>query len=176
MTVKSANSPGIVATGGDLGDNLARFRRSLRAEDVSPNTILAYCGAVERLADFLVGEDMPTDVSTIRREHLKAFIADALDRFKPATANHRFRGVQRFFNYLVDEGALAAPPMARMRPPRIAEDPPAVLSRPNKRTSWPYATVPTSRPGATRRSSACSWIPVRGGRRWLACAGRRTTG
>jgi site-specific recombinase XerC len=129
VTAKSANSPRIVATAGDLGDNLARFRRSLRAENVSPNTILAYCGAVERLVDYLVAAGLPTDVMAIRREHLEAFIADALDRFRPATANHRFRGIQRFFNYLVDEGALAASPMARMRPPRIPEDPPAVLTR-----------------------------------------------
>lgn len=129
VAAKSANSPRIVATTGDLGDNLARFRRSLRAENVSPNTILAYCGAVDRLVDFLVGSSLPTDVVAIRRDHLEAFIADALDRLKPATANHRFRGVQRFFNYLADEGVLATSPMVRMRPPRIPEDPPAVLTR-----------------------------------------------
>ena len=129
MAVKSTTGPHIVATSGDLGDNLARFRRSLRAENVSPNTILAYCGAVERLADYLVAAELPTDIGAIRRDHLEAFIADALDRFRPATANHRFRGIQRFFNYLVDEGSLAASPLARMRPPRIPEDPPAVLSR-----------------------------------------------
>jgi site-specific recombinase XerC len=96
---------------------------------VSPNTILAYCGAVERLADYLVASELPSDVVAIRRDHLEAFIADALDRFRPATANHRFRGVQRFFNYLVNEGVLASSPLARMRPPRIPEDPPAVLTR-----------------------------------------------
>ena len=119
---------GILAAS-DLGDNLARFRRSLRAENASPNTILAYCGAVERLADFLTAEGIPTDVGAIRREHIEAFIADALDRFKPATANHRFRGIQRFFNYLVAEEQLLASPLARMKPPRIPEDPPAVLSK-----------------------------------------------
>jgi site-specific recombinase XerD len=129
VAAKSANSPSIVPTSGDLGDNLARFRRSLRAENVSPNTILAYCGAVERFVDFLVGAGLPTDVVAIRRDHVEAFISDALDRFKPATANHRFRGVQRFFNYLVDEGALEASPLSRMRPPRIPEDPPGVLTR-----------------------------------------------
>jgi site-specific recombinase XerC len=118
-----------ILSAGDLSDNLARFRRSLRAENVSPNTILAYCGAVERLADFLIAEGLPTDVAAIRRDHVEAFIADALDRFKPATANHRFRGVQRFFNYLVAEGELTESPLARMRPPRIPEDPPAILSK-----------------------------------------------
>ena len=44
MAAKSADSPRIVPTAGDLGDTLARFRRSLRAENVSPNMLLAYCG------------------------------------------------------------------------------------------------------------------------------------
>jgi hypothetical protein len=59
VAVKSANSPGIVAIAGDLGEKLGRFRRSLRTENGSPNTVLAYCGAVERLDDFLVGADLP---------------------------------------------------------------------------------------------------------------------
>ena len=66
---------------GDLAHNQARFRRSLRAEKVSPNTILAYCGAVERLADYLTAAGMPTDVAAIRREHVEAFLADSLERF-----------------------------------------------------------------------------------------------
>lgn len=71
MAVKSANSPRIVATAGDLGDSPARFRRRLRAENVSPNTILAYCGAAERLAEYLVASELPTDVGAIRRDHLR---------------------------------------------------------------------------------------------------------
>jgi len=35
---------------GDLAVNIAAFRRHLRAESVSPNTLLAYVGAVEQLA------------------------------------------------------------------------------------------------------------------------------
>jgi site-specific recombinase XerD len=62
---------------------------------------------------------MPTDVASIRGEHVEAFVEDALDRFRPATANHRFRGCQRSFNYLVEEGELRDSPMARMKPPRI---------------------------------------------------------
>lgn len=127
MVANASPSPGIL-TAGDLSDNLARFRRSLRAENVSPNTILAYCGAVERLAEFLNAAGMPTDVAAIRREHVEAFLSDALDRFKPATANHRFRGCQRFFNYLVAEGELKDSPLARMKPPRIPEAPPPILA------------------------------------------------
>jgi site-specific recombinase XerD len=128
MAVKHSTASRIV-TAGDLADNRDRFRRSLRAENASPNTITAYTGAVDRLADYLTDKGMPTDVAAIRRDHVEAFIEDALDRFKPATANHRFRGCQRFFNYLVAEGELTASPMARMKPPHIPETPPPVLSK-----------------------------------------------
>jgi site-specific recombinase XerD len=80
------------------------------------------------MAEYLTAQGMPTDVAAIRREHVEAFLADSLDRFKPATANHRFRGCQRFFNHLVGEGELKSSPMARMKPPRIPETPPPVLS------------------------------------------------
>lgn len=45
MAVNLAEAPELV-TPGDLGDELASFTRSMRAQNVSPNTILAYGGAV----------------------------------------------------------------------------------------------------------------------------------
>ena len=39
-----ADAPELV-TAGDLGDELASFIRAMRANNVSPNTILAYGGA-----------------------------------------------------------------------------------------------------------------------------------
>jgi hypothetical protein len=64
MTANASTSSRIVATPGDLGDHLARFRRSVRAENVSPNTVIAYVGAVERLAEYLTAQGTPTDVAT----------------------------------------------------------------------------------------------------------------
>jgi site-specific recombinase XerD len=112
---------------GDLQTNAASFRRHLRAENISPNTVLTYTSAVALLADYLGSQGMPSDVAKIRREHIEAFIADLLEHWKPATANNRFRGCQRFFNWLVEEGEIKTSPMARMRPPRIPEQPAEVL-------------------------------------------------
>ena len=70
---------------------------------------------------------MPTDVAAISREHVEAFITDQLGRWRPATAANRYRGLQRFFAWLVDEGEIKASPMARMRPPNVPEQPPPVL-------------------------------------------------
>jgi site-specific recombinase XerD len=70
---------------------------------------------------------MPTDVAKIKREHLEAFIADLLERWKPATAANRYRGLQQYFRWLVDEGEIRESPMARMRPPKVPESLPPVL-------------------------------------------------
>ena len=54
---------------GDLPVNIAAFRRHLRAENVSPNTVLAYVGAVEQLAGYLAAQGLPLDVARIERAH-----------------------------------------------------------------------------------------------------------
>ena len=64
----------------------------------------------------------------LRREHVEAYIADVLACWKPSTASNRFRGLQQFFKYLVDEGEPEASPMAKMAPPQVPEQPVAVLA------------------------------------------------
>ena len=70
---------------------------------------------------------MPRTVAAIHREHVEAFIEDQLARLKPASAANRYRSLQQFFRWLVDEGELRESPMARMKPPTIPETPPEVL-------------------------------------------------
>lgn len=112
---------------GDLGVNLASYVRHLRAANASPKTIVTYSEAVHQLEAHLRSYGMPADVANIRREHVEAFIEDLLARFKPATAHNRYRGLQSFFRWLVEEGEIKDTPMARMKPPRVPETPPDVL-------------------------------------------------
>ena len=67
------------------------------------------------------------NVADIKREHIENFIADMLARWKPATANNRYRGLQSFFKWALSEGEVKQSPMANMKPPRIPENPPPVL-------------------------------------------------
>lgn len=46
----------------------------------------------------------------------------------PATASNRYRALQVFFKWLVEEGEIKVSPMANMKPPRVPEEPPPVLS------------------------------------------------
>lgn len=112
---------------GDIPANAQSFARHLRAANKSPNTIKAYLDAVRRLDAFLDAHGMPRAVATIHREHVEAFIEDQLVRLKPASAANRYRSLQQFFRWLVDEGEVRESPMARMKPPTIPETPPDVL-------------------------------------------------
>jgi site-specific recombinase XerD len=89
--------------------------------------------AALRLAAFLANHGMPTELSEIRREHFESFIADQLDHFKATTAHNRYRGCQAFFRWAVDEGLVKESPMARTKPPRLPEEPPAILREPELR-------------------------------------------
>ena len=80
------------------------FLRSLAAQNKSPKTLEAYGDSVRFLADYLESQGMPTQLAAITREHVEAFIASLLERFKPATANNRYRALTAFFRWALDEG------------------------------------------------------------------------
>lgn len=112
---------------GDVGPLVASWRRSLAARRVSPSTIATYSTAALQMGAFLAAQGMPTAVGRIRREHVEAFIADRLAHVSPATAHNRYRGVQAFFTWALEEGEVKTSPMVHMKPPRLPEAPPPVL-------------------------------------------------
>lgn len=107
---------------------LQSFRRHLRAENKAERTIQTYTESLQRLADFLEAQGMPTDPAVVSREHVEAFISHLLERHKPATAANRYRALQTFFRWLEGEGEITASPMAKMKPPAVPETPPAVVT------------------------------------------------
>ena len=104
------------------------FRRHLRAGSKSDATIKTYLEAVEGLDRFLAEKGMPRSVAAIRREHVEAYIVDLLERWKPATANNRFRALQQFFKWAIEEGEITKSPMANMDKPKVPETRPPVLT------------------------------------------------
>lgn len=63
----------------------------------------------------------------LRREHIESFLIDLLARWTPATVNNRYWGLQAFFRWCLEEDVIRDSPMARMRPPRVPEQPVPVL-------------------------------------------------
>ncbi|MGH9280691.1 MAG: tyrosine-type recombinase/integrase [Acidimicrobiales bacterium] len=110
-----------------IGDLAGSFELALHARNRSPRTIKGYLEAVALFEAFVVDRGMPTTVSAITREHVEAFIATQLTCWTPSTAATRYRQLQQFFRWLVEDGEIAKSPMANMRPPAVPEEPVPVV-------------------------------------------------
>jgi integrase len=114
------------------------WERQLRSENKSPKTIEVYLEAVWQLALWLdqlpetpdesadsdapdSGLARPAEPADITKSHVIGWINHLLAIHSPATANNRYRAVQQWFNWLLNEGEIDAHPMARMKPPTIPE-------------------------------------------------------
>ena len=112
---------------GELSGLLSPWRIHPEAAKLSPRTIRACADDDALFAAFLADKGMPTLAGNIRREHVEAFIAAELERTAPASAATRYRSLQQLFNWLDEEGEITGSPMAKMRPPKIPEQPVPVL-------------------------------------------------
>ncbi|MDR3471021.1 MAG: tyrosine-type recombinase/integrase [Devosia sp.] len=104
-----------------LAADIASFRRHLAARNLSPKTERTYIDAALLFETFLVRQGLPVALSAIRREHVEAFISDQLGRFRAATAHNRYRSLQAFFRWALEEELIALSPMERMKPPIVGE-------------------------------------------------------
>jgi site-specific recombinase XerD len=120
----AVTAPSVAA---DLAPMVGSFVRHLRAGNKAPQTIDAYTAAARGLAEFLVEKGMPTRLESIRREHVEAYLEDLLGRRSAATAHNRYRGLQQFFRWALDDGEIQRSPMEKMRPPILPEQPVPVV-------------------------------------------------
>lgn len=103
------------------------FLRHLAAENRSPSTRITYAAAIDLLASFAAAAGMP-ELTGLRREHIEAFLVDLGQRGqRPATLANRYRSLQQFYKWLLEEGEITVSPMAHMRPPHVPDEPPHVL-------------------------------------------------
>lgn len=107
---------------------LDSFLRTLSAENLSKRTLETYGESIRQFIKFLAEKGITVSPSDITREQIGDFITELLSKWKSATANNRYRALNRYFNWLVDEEEIKISPMAKMKPPKIAEQPPEILS------------------------------------------------
>ncbi len=104
------------------------FRRHLMAANKSPWTVTTYLSALGALATFLASRDLPTEAQLVARTHIEAFLVDRAERYRPASVSVEFRALQQFWRWAQEEGEVTTSPMARLRPPLVPEEPPAILN------------------------------------------------
>jgi site-specific recombinase XerC len=107
-----------------LRDRFALHLQRTRAEA----TTRIYLDALDGLIRFLKGNGMPVGVSSIRREHVEAYLAKRRTEVRPATLSIEYRALTKFWRWAVDEDELVLSPMARMTPPTVPAAPMPIVS------------------------------------------------
>jgi site-specific recombinase XerD len=105
------------------------FRRSLLAQNKSAKTVETYMAAITLIDNYLERESLPRVVRQVRKAHIEGFIVDQLQHNKPSTASVRYRALQQFFKWCVEEDELDRSPMSGMKPPLVPEEPPPIISQ-----------------------------------------------
>lgn len=105
----------------------ASWLRSLRARNLSAQTVLTYKAAIEQLTGWLGCHGDPAP-DAVTRADVETWIAHLLDTRSAATASNRYRAVQQFWSWCLDEQEVDRSPMERMKPPTVPEAPVPVLT------------------------------------------------
>src|SRR5439155_12154362 len=109
---------------GDLPDVLRSFERHLRLKNLTPRTIASYLQAARLMAEWLLERYGPISIAQLTDEHLREYFRYLHDgpklparrtkggavgdtgeeaRRSAATVANRYRSLQQFFKYLVEE-------------------------------------------------------------------------
>lgn len=107
---------------------LLSWLRSLRARNLSDDTLKVYERSARLLLHWLEEHhpDLPPD--KLRRSHLDRFLADYSQGRSAATVSQVYRSLQQWMRWLVHEDELDTDPMAKMTPPIVPERPVPVLT------------------------------------------------
>jgi integrase len=110
---------------GDLPTLIRSFERHLRIKNLAPRTIGGYVEVAVWFAQWAGSATNAADLTMARMvewmEHLQATT-------RPATVANRYRSLQQFFKYLMEEGELEVSPLAKVPRPIVPETPVPVVS------------------------------------------------
>jgi site-specific recombinase XerD len=113
---------------GTLQVLIPSWERSLRA-DKSPRTLRTYIDSARIFETFCRDKLGITTVDGITRDTIETWMADQREHgYKSTTRSVRYRAVQQFIRWLIEEGELQTNPMEHTKPPKLDEVPvPIVL-------------------------------------------------
>ena len=114
-----------MAVGTDTLQWLLRdWERSLRARNRSPRTIQSYLESVRQV----INHANATELDELDRRAVEEYLIHLAETKAAATVAVRYRSLQQWFKWLVEEGELGADPMARIAAPTVPEQPVPLLT------------------------------------------------
>jgi site-specific recombinase XerD len=111
-----------------LDDLLGAFRRHLAAEGRTERTAVLYGQSVTFFGRWLAEHGREATLEQLTRTALREWLADLLAVNATNTVRTRYRGMNRFCRWLLDEGELAAHPMKGLKMPDKKLSPVPVVS------------------------------------------------
>lgn len=104
------------------------FVLDLEARNRQPSTRDTYLKALDQFEAFLTEHGHSTEATEVTANDVRSWIAWLNRNRAPATAAQRFRSLQQFWRWAVEEGEVDASPMDKLKPPQVPDVPIAVLS------------------------------------------------
>lgn len=112
---------GVTSVAGDIDALVRDWNRAMRVAGRSNRTLETYGEATAQLRAFLVASGYPLAVAQIGRREVEEFLLSVGERCSAGTVSNRFRALQSFFRFVVEEGELERSPMSGMTPPKVPE-------------------------------------------------------
>lgn len=107
---------------------IASWERSLRSRKRAPKTIRSYGDSIRGFIAHQASQGRTLDPAAVTRGDVEDYIADQLARWTPSTAATRYRGLQQWWKWLIEEDEIAVSPMVNMKPPSLDEAPVPVFT------------------------------------------------
>lgn len=101
----------------------------MRSRNLSASTLSTYLTSARQFVAYLA--EHHSDVAgpdDLQRRHVEEFTAHTIETRSASTASVRFRALQQWFNWLVEEEEISHSPAERMRPPTVPDKPVPLLS------------------------------------------------
>lgn len=103
-----------------LDDLLDSWELSLASRNLSPATLHTYATAGRQMSGHLAQQGI-TDPTDVKRAHLERWILQLVQTRSASTASNRYRSIQQFWPWCLEQDEIASDPTARMRAPVIPE-------------------------------------------------------
>ncbi len=104
------------------------WQLALRSESKASKTIDGYTQSLKAFTTWLEQHDRPTEVPSVTRDDVRGFLVEQVESRAGWTALSRYKGLRLFFAFTVEEGFREHSPVDGIKPPKVVEQPPEVLT------------------------------------------------